>query len=262
MKRFCLIGEKLGHSLSQKIHKAFNQYDYSLVELEESQLKDFVDRSEYCGFNVTIPYKQKIMEYIDEIEERAKKIGAVNTVVYKNGKSYGYNTDILGMEELLKKSKIELKDKIVLILGSGGTSHTANYLCKIKEAKEIVIVSRNGKINYSNVKELYSHCDVIINTTPVGMYPNINESPIDLKGFVNLSGVIDVIYNPEKTQLLLQAEMLNINAIGGKLMLAAQAKYGMELFLNKSFSDKYIEIAEKEIVLWMSCVKVMALNLQ
>lgn len=247
MKKFCLIGETLKHSYSEKIHKAFGKYDYSLVELSPNDLKQFVAEKKFDGFNVTIPYKQKIMEYLDVIDDTAKKINAINTVVYKDNKSYGYNTDILGMKQLLIISGIVLTEKVVLILGSGGTSHTARFLCESERAKEIITVSRSGEVNYETVGKYYNTCDVIINTTPIGMFPKVDFSPIDLSNFTKLSGVIDVIYNPEKTKLLCQAEKMNIKCIGGSLMLAAQAKYAMDLFLGEKFSDGYIDIALKEI---------------
>ncbi len=244
-QKFGLIGKTLKHSYSKRVHGVFSDYDYELYELSEDKLKEFVD-SDVVGFNVTIPYKREIIKYLDVVDGEALDIGAVNTVVKKNGKIYGYNTDSFGMEYALNRSGISLCDKTVMILGSGGTSQTATSVCKRLGAKKIIIVSRGGEINYQNYHE-QKEVQVIINTTPVGMYPRTEESPIDLDGFENLIGVMDVIFNPSITKLLYMAKQKGIKTCGGLAMLVAQAKRAAELFTGESIIDEKIEKAIREI---------------
>ncbi len=241
MQKFALIGKTLKHSYSKKIHALLGSYDYDLVELEISELKDFVLRKEYKGFNVTIPYKKNIIPFLDEVDERAKKIGAVNTVVCKNGKICGYNTDFDGMVYALNSAKIEIKGKIVLILGSGGTSNTARAVAEFLGAKEIKILSRSGEINYQNYFEKAKDAQVVINTTPVGMYPDNYSCLIELSHFAKLEGVLDVVYNPAMTMLLNKAKELGIKHTNGLPMLVAQAKFASQLFLDKKLDDNLIE---------------------
>ncbi len=240
MKKFGLLGKTLKHSYSPQIHKLLAKYSYELIELEPSELENFVKSDRLDGFNVTIPYKQEIIKYLDNIDESAKEMGAVNTVVKKGDKFLGYNTDCFGMEYALKRANIPLKDKCVMILGSGGTSLTAQVVAKNAGAKKIFVVSRNGKVNYQNCYDC-GGVEVIINATPVGTYPNTHESLIDLSRFNNLMGVFDVIYNPSLTKLLYQAKELGINYSNGLPMLVAQAKKAMELFEDKKQSDDIIE---------------------
>ena len=237
--KYCLIGEKLGHSYSKVIHN-LQGLDYSLVEVEKGKLCDFINEG-YNGFNVTIPYKKDIIPFLDEVEEGARQIGAVNTVLVKNGKRYGFNTDVFGMEFALKRAEINLCGKRVMILGTGGTSLTATAVCKRAGVKEIIYVSRSGEVNYENC---YEKCvDVIINTTPVGMFPNVSETPIDLSRFARLEGVLDCIYNPLRTNLILQAEKLGVKCSGGLLMLVAQGLKAEEIWLDKKIeSSRYEEI--------------------
>ncbi len=239
-EQFGLIGKTLKHSYSKIIHRTFSKYDYKLIELLPENLKEFVLSKQLAGYNVTIPYKKDIMPFLDEISEQARSIGAVNTVVNRNGKLYGFNTDFLGMTYMLSRADISVKNKSVMILGSGGTSNTAVAVCKSLGAREIKVVSRLGQINYKNCYD-DKGVEIIINTTPVGTYPNTNERPIDLKKFPNLLGVADVIYNPSMTKLLYQANELNIKHTNGLPMLVAQAKYAMDLFLDKTFDDSVIE---------------------
>ncbi len=235
MADYCLIGKKLGHSLSPEIHNLFG-YEYDLVELDESEIENFVKNSSYRAFNVTIPYKKTVMPYLDSISDRAKEIGAVNTVVRKNGLLFGDNTDVLGMEYALKHKNIMLKGKKVMILGTGGTSLTAQYLAKIKGAREIVVVSRQGEINYENYT-LHRDSEVIINTTPVGMYPNVEGSLIDLNEFPNLSGGFDPIYNPLKTDFITGLEKRGVPCSNGLRMLVAQAKFARDAFFGNYIND-------------------------
>lgn len=239
MADYGLIGKKLGHSFSAIIHNKMG-YDYELFELEETQVESFVCSRKLKGFNVTIPYKQTVMPYLDVIDSSAQAVGAVNTVVNNNDVLTGYNTDVYGMDYALTSSKIEVKGKKVLVLGSGGTSLTAVALMKMKEAGQVVVVSRNGICNYDN---LYEHFDsqIIINTTPVGMYPNNGESLVDIDKFERLEGVFDAIYNPLKTKLLLDAQRRNIPCSNGLAMLVAQAKKARDLFFCSTIDNDIIE---------------------
>ena len=229
--RFCLIGEKLGHSYSAEIHN-LSGLDYTLKEVERDKLAEFIGSDEFDGFNVTIPYKKDIMEYLDGVDELAEKIGAVNTVKRVDGKLYGYNTDYYGLNVTLEQAKIDVKGKRVAILGSGGAKSTAKALCQDLGAKEIYIVSRKGQINYTNVYDL--KIDVIINATPVGMFPSNGVSPIDLKRVKGVTAVVDCIYNPLKTALILQAEKLGVKCVGGLMMLVAQALKAQEIWQGKA----------------------------
>jgi len=239
-KKFGLIGKTLKHSYSKIIHEKFGGYDYNLYEITPENLKEFVLSKELAGYNVTIPYKKDIIPLLDYVDESAKKIGAVNTVVNKGGLLYGYNTDFLGMVYMLNRASITIKDKVVMILGSGGTSNTANAVAKSLGAKEILTVSRTGEINYQNCYDIKG-VQVIINTTPVGMYPNTDQSPIDLIRFSNLEGVADVIYNPFITKLTYQAQQLKIKNTNGLPMLVAQAKYAKDLFFDNVADDSLID---------------------
>lgn len=238
-KKFALIGKTLKHSYSSILHERLSKCEYRLVELVKDDLKSFV-QGDITAFNVTIPYKRDIIEYLDEIDEKAERIGAVNTVVKRGGKAKGYNTDYFGLKYLLESARVQIKDCNVLILGSGGTSQTAFAVVNDLGAKDIKIVSRTGEINYQNCYELMD-TNVIINTTPVGTYPNISEKPIDVSKFNNLTAVVDVIYNPLKTRLCFDAEQKGIKAINGLKMLVAQAKKAHELFIDKAILDEEIE---------------------
>ena len=239
-KKYALIGAHLSHSYSPKIHAELVGYNYGLVEIAQENLRDFVLGKEYAGYNVTIPYKKEIIKYLDSVEEIANEIGAVNTVVNKNGKLVGYNTDYYGIEYSLNSAGITLKGKKVVILGTGGTSLTARTLAKNSGAREIVIISRSGENNYQNY-HLQKDTEIIINTTPVGMYPNNYEKLIDLGFFPNLEGVFDAIYNPMLTELLLQAKEKGVKYSNGLPMLVAQAKKSAEYFIDKKIDDEKIE---------------------
>ena len=245
-----LIGEHLGHSFSAIIHGKIAPYQYELKELSPSDLHDFMQKKDFKAINVTIPYKQAVIPYLDEIEENAKKIGAVNTIVNRDGKLIGYNTDYLGIKALASKIGVGLEDKKVLILGSGGTSRTANAAASSLNAKQILTVSRSVRPNCITYEEAYQyHADAeyIINTTPVGMYPNQDgrddqsAKPIDLNVFPNLKGVLDVIFNPLRTNLICTARKNGIPADGGLYMLVAQAVYAAEKFLDTSLDKSIID---------------------
>ncbi len=246
IKKAGLIGAKLGHSYSPRIHSMLGNYSYELCEVNEEELKSLVTSGEYGGFNVTIPYKKTVMKYCDEISENAKKIGSVNTIICgEDGKIKGYNTDAYGFSYLLKITGIEVRNTKCLVLGSGGASLTVQAVLEEMGAKKVVVVSRSGVENYDNINRHYDS-EVIVNTTPVGMYPENGKTLLDLDYFTKCKGVVDLIYNPNKTQLVLDALERKIPASGGLEMLVAQAKKASELFQNKNISDKKtVQIIEK-----------------
>ncbi len=236
-----LIGGRLGHSFSREIHAVIAPYSYELKELREDEVKEFLEKRDFKGINVTLPYKQTVIPFLDEIDGAAKRIGAVNTIVNKNGRLYGYNTDNNGAAALIRTAGIEISGKKVLILGTGGTSKTLRTVVTDMNAREIINVSRHssyGAVSYDEAKMLHSDAEVIINTTPVGMYPQTEETPISIAAFKKLEGVVDVIYNPLNTMLVRQARAKGIKAQGGLYMLAAQAVYASELFGEAKASDE------------------------
>lgn len=245
MKKYYLIGEKLSHSYSKDIHSLFG-LNYELKELSAGEVGDFLQKKDFDGLNVTIPYKKTVIPYLDEVNEIAKNIGAVNTIVNENGKLKGYNTDYFGLKYALSFAGIEIKDKRVAVLGSGGASLTAQKLAEDTSAAEISVVSRNGELNYANVYEKIDP-QVIINATPVGMFPNENGKPIELNKFKNLGGVFDCVYNPYRTKLVLNAEKLGIRAVGGLKMLAAQGVYSEFLWGETELKKENIELAYKNL---------------
>ena len=227
-----LIGKSLTHSFSPEIHKLFGKYEYALFPLEnEEALRDFLRSGDWKGLNVTIPYKQTVMKYLDQIDDRALSIGSVNTVCRRNGKLIGFNTDYDGMRLALESKGIRICGKKAVILGSGGTSLTARAVLKDGGAKEIIVVSRSGEMNYSHLDQV-SDADILINTTPVGMFPDNGRSAVDLSVFSRLEGVLDVIYNPFRTKLILDAESAGIPCTGGLRMLVAQAAAACARFLD------------------------------
>ena len=235
-----LLGRKLGHSYSPQIHGMLGDYSYALFEKEPEQLASFLKDGDFTGINVTIPYKKDVIPYLDELSPAARKIGSVNTIVRRaDGTLYGHNSDYFGFVSLVRHSGIGVDGKKALVLGSGGTSNMVVTALKDLGAAPVVI-SRSGENNYDN---LHQHADasVIVNATPVGMYPNTGVSPIDLNRFPKLEGVLDVIYNPAKTKLLLDAEALGIPHENGLWMLVAQAKEASEYFTGKKLPDSCIE---------------------
>lgn len=245
-----LIGEKLKHSFSLEVHNLIGKYDYTLKEIAKTDLKDFILKKEYQGLNVTIPYKQDVIPLLDEISISAKEIGAVNTIVNKNGKLYGYNTDFLGAKDLILRNNFDVKGKKVLILGGGGTSLTMKSVLSFLKAKEIIIVSRSKKdnsISYLDAIQNHNDCQFIVDTTPVGTYPNVFESPINLEPFKNLEGVIDVVYNPLNTSFIKQAKSLNVKAVNGLYMLVSQAVHSSGLFLDEEINGAIIEEIYKKV---------------
>ncbi len=246
MADFCLIGKRLNYSFSKIVHNKLG-YDYDLVEVAEGELEGFVKSRRYKAYNVTIPYKSAIMEYLSEISEEAKALGVVNLVIDEGEAGlHGYNMDIRGMEFALEKSGADINGKKVLILGTGNTSATAEYLAKENGAKEIVKISRSGENNYEN---LSSHADAgfIINTTPVGTFPGNEDCLLDLSLFPSLIGVQEVIYNPIKSRLVLQAEARGLKVATGLDMLVGQAAYTAEKFTGELLSFERIDALSKEI---------------
>lgn len=241
MDKFALIGKTLKHSYSKPIHALLGDYQYDLCELEQGELEQFVKEKKYKGFNITIPYKKDIIPFLDDISEKARLIDAVNTVIYKDNKTYGFNTDFDGMIYALNRANILVEGKIVLIMGTGGTSLTSKAVCEYLGAKEILFLSRNGEINYDNYMDKVGNIEVLINATPVGMFPNNYDCKVNLDYFTSLKAVVDAIYNPALTYLLYQAKKKNLLYTNGLPMLVAQAKYAMELFLDKKVSDSVIE---------------------
>lgn len=246
-----LIGEHLGHSFSKDIHGQIADYEYELKEIAKEDIDAFMKAKDFKGINVTIPYKQTVIPYLDYIDDNAKAIGAVNCIVNNNGVLTGYNTDFDGMRALILRNDLDLKDKKVLVLGTGGTSHTANAVAKSLGAKDIYTVSRKAGENVITYDEaVKEHCDtsVIINTTPVGMYPNTNGSPIDIGAFKNLEGVIDAIFNPLRTDLVMSALNTSLKSEGGLYMLVVQAVCAAEHFFNKTIDSNISDRIYKNIL--------------
>ena len=231
-----LLGEKLAHSFSPEIHALIGDYDYKLVELSKDKVEGFLKERDFKAINVTIPYKQTVMPLLDEISESAREIGAVNTVVNKDGRLYGYNTDFDGLKALIESLIPTLEDLKVLILGSGGTSHTAQAVAKSMGAGEIIVASimgEEGTVSYEEAKSLHSDADFLINTTPCGMFPNIHTVATELDAFTNLKALADVVYNPLRTELVMRAREKGIPAKGGLYMLVMQGIKAAEHFFSK-----------------------------
>ncbi len=247
--QYGLIGEKLSHSFSKEIHEALAPYTYELCEIKKNELSEFLKKRKFCAINVTMPYKKEVIPHLDEISSAAKELQAVNVIINRNGRLYGDNTDYFGMRDLILRSKIDISDKKIIILGTGGTSHTASLVCRDLGAKEIFLVSRTkqtGTITYEDAYSTHNDAEIIINATPVGMYPNSYAAPLDISKFSKLCAVFDAVYNPIRTQIVLDAQKIGIYAEGGLYMLVSQAVYAIELFLDKKLAKgKIDEIYEK-----------------
>ena len=240
-----LLGQKLGHSYSPAIHGMLAGYDYQLFEREPEQLEDFLKNGDWDGITVTIPYKKAVLPYCAELSDTARRIGSVNTIVRRpDGSLYGDNTDAYGFESLVRKSGIQVQGKKALVLGSGGASVTVVAVLKLLGAESVTVISRGSEDNYDNLSR-HADARIIANTTPVGMYPNNGQAAVDLAQFPQCEGVLDVVYNPARTALLLQAEKLGIPCAGGLYMLVAQAKRSSELFTGSSIPDSEIGRIEK-----------------
>jgi shikimate dehydrogenase len=238
-----LIGKTLKHSYSKEIHSFLGLKDYQLFELDEQSFIKKIRNKNYVGLNITIPYKQAAIEYMDVIDENAKEIGAINTIVNKNGVLYGYNTDYYGFEYLIKKHNINVMNKKILVLGNGGVSKPVILYLRRNKANYFIVnrYKKSNIINYEEALKFHNDASIIINTSPVGMYPNINDSPMELKGYNNLSIVIDLIANPKETKLMKLSMEKSITVYGGIEMLVAQAKKTEELFFSTEIPDNKID---------------------
>jgi shikimate dehydrogenase len=249
--RYGLIGEKLGHSYSKPIHEMLADYTYDLIPLTRDEFHPFMDKKEFRAINVTIPYKQDVIPYLDELHPLAKEIGAVNTIVNHDGYTIGYNTDFYGFEYMVKHNSIDIAGKKCLVLGNGGTSQTVQAVLKHLGASVVFVISRKDTdttLSYDKCYLEHTDAEIIVNTTPLGMYPNMEASPLDLLPFTNCIAVIDVIFNPLKTKLTLQAEELGMKAVTGLEMLVAQAKQAIEYFLDKKLEESVIESVYQELL--------------
>ena len=241
--KYGLIGEHLAHSFSADVHSLLADYTYEIREIPRNELDTFMKSSNFTAINVTIPYKEAVLPYINHISDEAKAIGSVNTVVNKDGILYGYNTDFFGMTAQIEKMHLNLKGKKTVILGTGGTSKTALAVAKALGADPVITVSRTkkeGSIDYEELLRAHTDAEIIINTTPVGMYPDNRSVPVEISRFTKAEGVIDAIYNPIRTQLVIEAEERGIKAEGGLYMLVAQAAYASEIFLGKKYTKEKI----------------------
>lgn len=255
--KYGLIGEHLGHSFSKQIQTRIAEienvkdYDYQLVELDKEEFKEFMEKKNFKGINVTIPYKKDVIPYLDEMDESAKAIGAVNTIINVDGKLKGYNTDFGGFLYMVKAHNVHMEGKKVLIIGNGGACAAVKAVCKHENAKDIVIVSRSanrGAIGYDEMYTSHLDADIVVNTSPAGMFPNIANAPIDVSWFHKLECVLDVVYNPILTRLCFEAQEADIKRVIGLEMLIAQAKYTFEIFENMSFDDSIIDEIKKEML--------------
>ena len=235
-----LLGETLGHSFSPQIHQALADYDYRLYPTPQPAVAELFRRREFRGLNVTIPYKQTVIPLCDEVDPRAAAIGAVNTVVNRDGTLIGCNTDIDGLIYLARRAGVDMAGKKAVILGSGGTSRTAQAAARKLGAAQVVVISRNGEDNYGNLSR-HADTQVVVNTTPVGMYPKCGVTPVSLEAFPQLEGVLDVVYNPLRTALLMEAEARGIPCSCGLPMLVAQARRAAELFTGADIPDDRLE---------------------
>lgn len=234
-----LLGRKLGHSYSPQIHGYLGNYSYELFEKEPEELESFLKSGAWNGINVTIPYKKDVIPYLDELSPAARKMGAVNTIVRRSdGSLFGHNTDYFGFQSLVSHAGIPVQGKKVLVLGSGGASNTVTNVLQEMGAN-VIVISRSGENNYNNL-QLHRDAAVIVNATPVGMYPKTGVAPVDLKQFPSLQGVLDVVYNPAKTQLLMDAESIGLPYENGLWMLVAQAKEAAEWFTGCAIDDSVI----------------------
>ena len=242
--KYGLIAQKLSHSFSKEIHGKLFDYCYELREISPEALAEFLQRREFTALNVTLPYKETVIPYLDEISDTAGSVGAVNTIINKNGRLLGDNTDFAGMVSLIRWAEISLEGKKVLVLGSGGTSKTAAAVARHLKAREIYRVSRSGRdgcITYDQAAAQHADAQILINTTPCGMYPDIDQSAVEVDAFPALKGVVDAVYNPLRSKLVCDARSKGIPAVGGLYMLVAQAAYAAQLFVNKVVPERKIE---------------------
>lgn len=249
-----LLGRTLGHSYSPAIHAQLADYSYLLYEKEPEELEHFLRSGEFNGLNVTIPYKKAVIPYCAELSDTARAIGAVNTIVRRpDGTLWGDNTDAYGFSMLVRSSGAEVRGKKALVFGSGGASATAQYVLRQMGAREVVVISRHGEHHYENL-DRHADAQIAVNTTPLGMYPNTGASPVDLSRLPKLEAALDVVYNPARTEFLLQAERLGLKRANGLLMLVAQAKKSCEEFLGKLIADERIAAITKSLAAQMQNV--------
>ena len=242
--QYGLIGEHLGHSYSVPIHRLISGEDYELREIAPADLGTFMTRKEFRAINVTIPYKQDVIPYLDEISDTAREIGAVNTIVNRDGRLYGTNTDAAGLQALIARVCPDIRGRKTLVLGTGGTSKTAVYTAKAMGAEPVIRVSRSARedaVTYEEALRDHRDAEILINTTPCGMFPAAEDMPVDIAGFPALRGVVDVIYNPLRTKLVLAALRRGIPAGGGLYMLTAQAVRAAEEFRGIRYEEELTE---------------------
>ena len=242
--QYGLIGEKLGHSFSKEIHEKLGRYSYELVEVAPDDLDAFMRAHDFKGINVTIPYKEAVIPYLDDLSERAGAVGAVNTIVNRNGRLFGDNTDVGGLEALVRRMDLSLAGKTVLIAGTGGTSKTAQAVAESLGAARVCKLSRSGRDGALTYEQAYAElpsAEVLINTTPAGMYPNVDGTPACLDRLPNLEGVVDVVYNPLTTRLVREARERGVKAENGLYMLVVQALLAAELFVGEPFDEQRAE---------------------
>lgn len=249
--QYGLIGERLGHSYSKEIHERLGLYAYDLVEVAPDDLDAFMANRDFAGMNVTIPYKQAVIPYLEDMTDRARSVGAVNTIVNRDGLLYGDNTDFGGLEAQILRMGLDLEGQTVLIAGTGGASKAARAVAEALGAREIVLLSRSGRDGASTYEEAYAqHADTpyLINTTPVGMYPDCDGIPVDLDRLPALQGIVDVVYNPLATRLVREARERGIRAEGGLYMLVAQALLAVQAFTGRAFSHEEVDEAYRAIL--------------
>lgn len=243
--KYGLIGEKLGHSYSKIIHEKLADYTYDLCPLTREEFPVFMERRDFTAINVTIPYKQDVIPYLDSMDENASAIGAVNTIVNRENKLFGYNTDLPGFLYMVKQNGISMQGKKAVVLGNGGASQAVKAAVQKLGASEMVVVDpcviTEGVITYEECFEKHSDAKIVINASPIGMYPNTDASPVDLTRFPQCEAVLDVIYNPLTTKLVAQAKQLGMTGVTGLEMLVAQAKYAVEIFLDTTIDEGIIQ---------------------
>ena len=245
-----LIGYPLGHSFSKEIHESIASYTYEIHQLEESEVDSFMKAREFKAINVTIPYKQTVIPYLDMMDDNARTIGACNTIVNRGGKLCGHNTDFSGFEYMVKKHNIQIEGKKCLCLGDGGASKAVVAVLKKYNAAEVIIVDirkTENAITYDECFEKHTDAEVIVNCTPVGMYPKVDASPVDLTKFPKCEAVADVIYNPLETRLVAQAKSLGMIGVNGLEMLVAQAFYAIEFFVETKLPEEKIDEVYQKI---------------
>lgn len=245
-----LIGEKLGHSSSPEIHSKLADYSYELCPLTKEEFPVFMEKKNFRAINVTIPYKQAVIPYLESMDESAQAIGAVNAIVNRDGKLYGYNTDMPGFIYMVKKNGIDMAGKKVVCLGNGGAAQAVKAAIKKLGASELIVVDiviTEGVITYEECFEKHTDAQIIVNTSPVGMYPNVDAAPVDLTLFPQCEAVVDIIANPLTTKLVAQARELGMIGTTGLKMLIAQAKYASEIFTDTKIPEEKIEEIYEEM---------------